>query len=100
MLEFFCLGILILRDFIKNFMVMNKPKWKIGDKVYYFWHANDCSLVWNLCDFSIEEDEIIGFSLYGDPMITGRYDFKGHHAFYRTKQEAIDALIEHLKNEF
>ena len=50
--------------------------WKIGDKVFCFWHANDCSLVWDLEDFSVEEDEIVGFNHYGNPMITGHYDFR------------------------
>ena len=78
---------------------MNNHDWKIGDKVYYFWHANDCALIWDLSDFELMEDEIIGFNQYLRPMITGHYDFNSSDAFYPTKQAAIDSMIEHLKEE-
>lgn len=71
--------------------------WKIGDKVFYFWHANDCSLVWDLKDFALEEDEIIGFNKYGDPLITGHYDFRNDDSFFKTKADAVNAMIMRLK---
>jgi len=73
-------------------------KWNIGDKVYYFWHANDCSLVWDLIDLAIKEEVVIGFDALGNPQIDDmlRLSFKPDESFYQTKNEAIDAMVAYL----
>lgn len=71
--------------------------WKVGDKVFYFWHASDCSLVWSIEDFFIEEDEITGFDRNGTPRFSDGYEFYTRHSIYKSKNEAIDAMIKHLE---
>lgn len=70
--------------------------WKIGDKCYYFWHANECSLVWDLKDFKLEEDEIIGFNTYGRPLFMGRYHFRETDSIFKTKSDAVNAMMDRL----
>lgn len=80
----------------------SESPFKVGDKVYFFWHANNCSLVWDLNDFSLEEEEITGFGISELPLFDTHYSIGKNDAIYKSKTEAIHAMIkrlEELKNE-
>ena len=70
---------------------------KVGDKVYYFFHANDCSLIWDLKDFDIMESEITKINKYARPEFDNGYEFYDEQPFFKTKNEAIDAMIKRLE---
>lgn len=76
---------------------MNKD-WSIGNKVYYFFHDDDCSLIWNVENIRFNEEEITSFDRWGNPRFDDGYVFKPADAIYRTKNEAIDAMIAHLNS--
>lgn len=75
---------------------------KIGDKVYYFFHNNDCSLIWNLDDVVIDEDKVTSINRCGNPNFSDGYEFTANDAIFKSKQEAIQAMrkrLDELENE-
>ena len=71
--------------------------WKLGDKVYYFYHSHDSCIVWNIHNLVLDEDEITSFDRFGNPRFGDGYVIREWHHIYRTKNEAIDAMIAYLQ---
>lgn len=75
---------------------------KVGDRVYYFFHADDCSLIWNLNNMGIDEDKVTSIRPSGIPAFGDGYEFNCNDAIFKSKQEAIQAMrkrLDELQNE-
>lgn len=72
--------------------------WKIGDKVFYFWHEDSCSLIWDLKDLVIKEDVITNVNVYGIPAFTDGYAFFPNQPFFKSQEDAKNAMIKYLQD--